>query len=220
MKLVIGNKNYSSWSLRPWLLLSAHKIPFQEVRIPLYQANSKTQLAQYSDVGLVPVLHDNSLVVWDSLAICEYVSERYLHGRGWPENYQARAQARACSAEMHSGFTTIRNQLPMNCRASGRQVPLTDKLLEEIARIDRMWAQYRHHNSAHGPWLFGCFSIADCMYAPMALRFNSYGVQLSNPSQEYLQTLLNHPAMQSWLAAARQEPEVIADAEIGQITPA
>jgi len=215
MKLIIGNKNYSSWSLRPWLLLTEHKIPFEEIRIPLYTPSSKAKLTQYSDVGLVPVLHDNGLVVWDSLAICEYISERYLHGRGWPENYKLRAQARSCSAEMHSGFGEIRSRLPMNCRAENRTVPMTPKLDEEIARVDRLFSQMRKLYHTLGPWLFGPFSIADCMYAPMVLRFHSYGITLSQPAQEYTNTVKNSSALKQWLAAASQESEILEDNEVG-----
>jgi glutathione S-transferase len=138
LKLVIGNKNYSSWSLRPWLLLSFHGLPFEEARIPLDQDNIHTVLAQYTDVGKVPVLQDGDLTIWDSLAICEYISEKYLHGGGWSSSTRARAEARSCTAEMHSGFPEIRGQLPMNCRATGRQVPLNAILEREVGRIDRI----------------------------------------------------------------------------------
>lgn len=138
MRLIIGSKNYFSWSLRPWLLLSHHKLPFEEVRIALDQHDTHVQLAQYTDAGKVPVLLDGDLTVWDSLAICEYVSERYLGGSGWPADLRARAQARACCAEMHADFAEIRRQLPMNCRATGRQVRLDAALQKEIARIEHI----------------------------------------------------------------------------------
>jgi len=143
MKLVIGNKNYSSWSLRPWLLLSFHGVPFEEIRIPLDQADTHTTLSRYTEAGKVPVLQDGDFTVWDSLAICEYVSEKYLNDRGWPVDIRARAIARSCSAEMHSGFPEIRNQLPMNCRAKDRRVPSNPALEKEIARIDRIWSKQR-----------------------------------------------------------------------------
>ena len=128
MNLIIGNKNYSSWSLRPWLLLSAHGLPFKEVRIPLYQDDTHSALAQHTDAGKVPVLKDGDLSIWDSLAICEYISEQYLDGGGWPSSIRARAEAKSCSAEMHSGFSEIRSQLPMNCRATGRKVSFSADL--------------------------------------------------------------------------------------------
>src|SRR6056297_688501 len=124
MKLIIGNRDYSSWSLRPWLLMAAHDLPFEEVRIPLDQPDTAARIAEHNKAGKVPVLKDGDVTVWDSLAICEYISEQYLDGRGWPADVAARAEARACSAEMHSGFPAIRGQMPMNCRATGRKVPL------------------------------------------------------------------------------------------------
>lgn len=182
MDLVIGNKNYSSWSLRPWLLLSVHGLPFKEVRVPLEQENTSVGIAQHTEAGKVPVLKDGDLSTWDSLAICEYISEQYLGGGGWPSSVRARAEARSCSAEMHSGFPDIRGQLPMNCRAIGRKVPFNATLEREVARIDRIWSQCRETYSSAGPWLFGEFSIADCMFAPVASRFRTYGVNVSAAS--------------------------------------
>lgn len=215
MKLVIGNKNYSSWSLRAWLFLTWHGVEFEEERVPLFEPGYKEKLLAYSGAGQVPVLLDDEVQVWDSLAICEYVSEQYLSGRGWPDNVAQRAEARSVSAEMHAGFSAIRNQLPMNARALHRQVERNAALTAEIDRIEQLWGDLRnrHHNS--GPWLFGAFSIADCFYAPMAFRFNTYGVQLSGRAREYLQSLLEAPAMQQWLKAAQSEKEVIAMAEAG-----
>ena len=215
MKLIIGNKNYSSWSLRPWLLLSFHEVPFEEVRIPLDQEDTYTTLAQYTEAGKVPVLQDDYLTVWDSLAICEYISEQYLGGEGWPRNIRARAEARSCSAEMHSGFPEIRGQLPMNCRASGRYVPLSADLEEEVARVERIWSKYRETYSSAGPWLFGEFSIADCMFAPVAIRFETYGINLSKPAAQYMQFVLNHEKMRKWIEHARVEREIIEIAEVG-----
>ncbi|MFP3979355.1 glutathione S-transferase family protein [Marinobacter sp. KMM 10035] len=215
MELVIGNKNYSSWSLRPWLLLSVHELPFKEVRIRLNQDDTYTALAQHTDAGKVPVLKDKGLVIWDSLAICEYISEQYLGGRGWPSSVRARAEARSCCAEMHSGFTEIRGQLPMNCRAIRRKVPFNATLEREIARIDRIWSQYRETYSATGPWLFGEFSIADCMFAPVASRFKTYGIKVSAVSSEYMQFVLDHEQMREWVSQAHCEPETIGVSEVG-----
>lgn len=215
MELVIGNKNYSSWSLRPWLLLSVHELPFKEVRIPLNQDDTYAALAQHTNAGKVPVLKDKDLVIWDSLAICEYISEQYLGGRGWPSSVRARAEARSCCAEMHSGFTDIRGQLPMNCRAIGRKVPFNAPLEREIARIDRIWSQYRETYASVGPWLFGEFSIADCMFAPVASRFQTYGIKVSAVSSEYLQFVLNHVHMKEWVSQAHGEPETIGVSEVG-----
>ena len=215
MKLIIGNKNYSSWSLRPWLLLSHHRLMFDEIRVPLFTPGYKGELLEHSGTGLVPVLIDGPVTVWDSLAICEYVSEKYLGGAGWPQGINIRAQARACSAEMHSGFHHIRNELPMNARATGRRVEITPQLQKEIDRVDSMWNIQLETQSTPGPWLFGDFCIADCMYAPLVFRFNTYGITLSDRAARYADFVLNSPSMQSWLAAARAEPETIDFAEIG-----
>ena len=215
MKLIIGNRNYSSWSMRPWLLLSHHGVSFEEVSIPLYQEDTSASLAKYSGAAKVPVLQDGDLTVWDSMAICEYVSEHYLNGKGWPSEVKARAQARSCSAEMHSGFPAIRGQLPMNCRARQRQVPLTPELATEIARVDHIWSEYRGTYSADGPWLFGEFSIADCMFAPVASRFATYSISLSETASQYMQCLLGHEKVRKWIQLAEAEPERINVAEVG-----
>jgi glutathione S-transferase len=215
VKLIIGNKNYSSWSLRPWLFLTFNHLAFEEVRIPLYQETTDRVIAGYSEAGKVPVLQDGDLTVWDSLAICEYISEQYLAGEGWPEAVQDRAEARSCSAEMHSGFFEIRGKLPMNCRASGRRVPYTPALEKEVTRIDRIWSNYRHLHAPQGPWLFGRCCIADCMFAPVAVRFQTYGIMLSETATAYMKFILNTDQMQQWLAQAAAETETIASAEVG-----
>jgi glutathione S-transferase len=215
MKLIIGNKNYSSWSLRAWLLLSVNDIPFDEVRVALSTKNTRSEIAKHTAAGKVPVLHDNGLVVWDSLAICEYVSEQYLGGKGWPADAKDRAQARSCAAEMHSGFFTIREKLPMNCRAVDRKVPITADIEKEITRIDSMWAGLRAKYSASGPWLFGKFSIADCMFAPMVFRFRTYNVAVSESSTDYMKNVLENPKAQLWLEQARKEVEIIESTEVG-----
>ncbi|TGN39305.1 glutathione S-transferase family protein [Marinobacter confluentis] len=215
MKLIIGNKNYSSWSLRPWLLLATHKLAFDEERIPLDEPDTKARILEASEAGKVPVLKDGDLTVWDSLAICEYVSEKYLDGRGWPQDLAARAEARAVSAEMHSGLFAIRGQMPMNCRATGRRVPMTPELENEIARVDRLWSDCRAKYSAGGPWLFGDFSIADCMFAPVTSRFATYGVSLSDRAREYQQQVLNSAPMQDWIRAGSEETEIVQADEAG-----
>ena len=215
MQLIIGNKNYSSWSVRSWLLLVAFEVPFEEIRIPLYQGNWRDELAKYSGAGKVPVLQDNGFTVWDSLAICEYISEQYLDGRGWPEETAARAEARSICAEMHSGFFAIRENMPMNCRAVGRHVAVTDAMSREIGRIDQIWSGARNRYSGNGPWLFGGFSIADCVYAPIVFRFNTYGVTLSGPADAYMKTVLSHPAVERLFQEAKNETEVIDASEVG-----
>ncbi len=217
MKLVIGNKNYSSWSLRAWLFLSWHGLEFQEIRVPLSVPGYKARLLTFSGAGQVPVLLDDGLRVWDSLAICEYVSEQYLGDRGWPENRSQRAEARSVSAEMHAGFSSIRTQLPMNARATGRRITMSSGLEVELERIRALWNDLLSRHGSLGPWLFGTFSIADCMYAPMAFRFTTYGINLGGAAEAYRQFLLQQPLMQEWLGCARQEGEIIADEELGLV---
>lgn len=215
MKLIIGNRNYSTWSLRPWLLLSVNGIPFEEVRIPLYEAGASEAIAEYTGAGKVPVLHDRDLVVWDSLAICEYVSEQYLDGAGWPADVKARAEARSCSAEMHSGFAELRAGLPMNCRATGRQVEITPAMTAEIERIDAMWSGLRQRFAERGPWLFGEFSIADCMFAPVVSRFHTYGVAASGASSAYMAHVLQNREVTLWHRLGAEETETIEMYEVG-----
>ncbi len=214
MKLVIGNKNYSSWSLRPWLLLSAFDINFEEIQESLLHAGIKDRFRRYSPSCKVPVLIDDELSVWDSLAICEYVSEKYLNGKGWPEDLNRRAEARVTCAEMHSGFMALRNEMPMNCRAT-RKIDLSAAAKEDIARIDSIWSFYCEQNSEIGPWLFGSFSIADCFFAPVALRFETYGTALSASAQRYSSQLLRHPSVVRWKEAGCAETEIIPEDEAG-----
>jgi len=215
MKLIIANKNYSSWSLRAWLLLSVNKIPFDEMRISLSTDKTPSEIAKYSSSGKVPALLDNDLVIWDSLAICEYISEQHLGGRGWPADFKMRAEARSCSAEMHSGFFTIREKMPMNCRASDRIVLISDDLQKEILRIDSLWSGLIEKNNKSGPWLFGEFSIADCMFAPVVFRFSTYNVEVSDNSRKYMKNVLTNSAIQHWMEQAKNESEVIEAEEVG-----
>ncbi len=196
-------------------MLSATELPFKETRVPLGDKDATTALVDYSAAAKVPVLYDRDATIWDSLAICEYVSEQYLNGKGWPQDPMRRAEARSCSAEMHSGFFTIRGSLPMNCRASNRHVALTPALEKEIRRIDSLWTELRGKYSADGPWLFGTFSIADCMYAPIVMRFSTYDIEVSASSAEYMQQLRAHPSIQAWLKDARAETETIESEEVG-----
>jgi len=215
MKLIIGNKNYSSWSLRAWLLLAANDISFDEVRIALREENTSAEIAKHTNAGKVPVLHDKGLVIWDSLAICEYVSEQFLGGKGWPADAGHRAEARSCCAEMHSGFFVLRENMPMNCRALNRKVPITTDLQKDISRIDTLWSNLRTRYSDYGPWLFGEFSIADCMFAPVVFRFATYNVSVSESSDKYMKVLLAHPKIQLWLQEAKKEVETIDSEEVG-----
>jgi len=215
MKLVIANKNYSSWSMRPWLLMSEFGLEFEVVQESLAGSDLKERLGRHSPSCKVPVLIDKGLAVWDSLAICEYVSEQYLGGKGWPDAVSARAHARSISAEMHSGFMAMRSEMPMNIRAR-RVVQPSEAALANITRIDQIWLDCRQQYGGGGDWLFGKFSIADCMYAPVAMRFNTYGTELSKASQAYVSALSNNPSVMAWIEAARKETEIIPVDEAGE----
>jgi glutathione S-transferase len=208
--LIIGNKNYSSWSLRPWLLMRHAKLAFREIRIPLYLPDSKAQIREYSPSGRVPCLLDGKLAVWDSLAICEYLAERHADLQLWPAAASSRAVARSVSAEMHSGFQHLRANMSMNIRSQFPGRGRTVEVAGEIERIQRMWADCRARFGESGPFLFGRFGIADAMYAPVVLRFRTYQVQLNPVCREYADAVLALPALQEWLAAAVAETEVIA----------
>jgi glutathione S-transferase len=211
--LVIGNKNYSSWSLRAWLLLREAGLEFEERRIALDQPGTKAALEAVSPAGRVPVLLLDHETIWDSLAIAETLAERYPGKRLWPADAAARAHARSISAEMHSGFSALRNQMPMNCRAQ-RRVPRTAELKADISRVIAIWSDCARRYG--GGWLFGEFSVADVMYAPVVLRFRTYDVPWPDAARSYPERLLGSPALQEWLAAAELETEVIEHDEKGQ----
>ena len=214
LKLVIGNKNYSTWSLRPWLMLSAFAVEFEEVHESLHAQGLSERLGKHSPSNKVPVLIDGEICIWDSLAICEYLSETRLNSEGWPESPKARAEARAISAEMHSSFVALRAELPMNCRVR-RKVDLSQAALADVAHIDAIWRRCRQQYGRTGPWLFGQFSIADCFYAPVALRFSTYGIPLSKESQSYMDAVLDHPCIIDWVKAACAETEIVKQGEAG-----
>jgi glutathione S-transferase len=211
--LVMGNKNYSSWSLRPWMLLRHLGLAFDELLIALDRPDTRARIAQHSPSGRVPVLRHGAVTVWESIAIGEYLCE--LTGSGWPGERGARAHARVLSAEMHAGFGALREQWPMNARATGRRTPMTDGLRADVERIDASWSDCRRRFGGNGPWLFGDYSLADAMYAPVVLRFRSYGAVLSPPAQLYLEAVLQDPPLQQWLADAALEPWTIAYSEVG-----
>lgn len=213
LALVIGNKNYSSWSLRPWLAMKQAGIAFDEIRIPLYEPRSKAALLEHSPAGKVPVLHDGDVTVWDSLAICEYLAERFPRSGLWPQDAGDRAQARSLSAEMHSGFPNLRKRMPMNLRSSHPGCGRDSEVDADIARVVALWSGCREHHAARGPFLFGTFGIADAMYAPVATRFITYEVELPPVCAQYVERLRALPALQEWYAAARAEPEFITRAE-------
>jgi glutathione S-transferase len=211
--LYVGNKNYSSWSLRPWLAMQQAGAEFEEVVIPLYEPTSRATILKYSPSGRVPALRHGELVVWDSLAICEYLAERFPDAKLWPEDAAARAVARAASAEMHAGFPALRGHLPMNIRSSFPNRDVTPEVQAEINRIAALWRDCRKRFGAGGPFLFGGFTIADAMYAPVVSRFRTYKVALDAEAQAYCDAVWSRPAMQEWAQAATNEPMVIESAE-------
>ncbi len=210
--LVIGNKNYSSWSLRPWLAMAQFRIEFEEIVIPLYRPESSEQIAVYSPSAKVPVLIDNSLKIWDSLAICEYLAELYPDRLWWGKTPEIRANARSIAAEMHSSFLSLRQNLPMNCslRCQKDIIPEVDR---DIQRITQIWREYRQKYAEEGAFLFGDFTIADAFYAPVVLRFRTYGVELDPICQAYTEAIINLPAMEKWLNAAYSETTKIPEYE-------
>jgi len=208
--LVIGQKNYSSWSMRAWLLLKTLAVPFNEVTVPLYQLESRQAVrALGGQTGLVPVLVDGGTAVWDTVAIFEHLYERYP--TIWPRDRSERARARSISGEIHSAFDALRVAMPVNTRARGRRVARTAEVTADIQRIVEIWNE-RHGGS---PWLFGSFSGADIMFAPIATRFQTYGVQLEGPPKNYMQRLLEHPLVVEWLRLGREESDVIPLLEVG-----
>lgn len=211
-RLVIGNRNYSSWSLRAWLFLKESHIPFEEIRIPLFTTAWDTEIARYSPARRVPVLLDGDVSVWDSMAISHYILERHAGAVGWPESEKARAVAQSISCEMHSGFLAVRDELPQNIRARRKRdlADLSDACVSQIERIDQIWSECRRDFGEHGNWLFGAFSLADIMFAPVALRFVTYEIPISDAAAEFQRAVCDRPAVQHWIAAANEEPESIA----------
>jgi glutathione S-transferase len=213
LTLVIGNRNYSSWSLRPWLAMKQAGLAFDEVRISLRQPGTAARILQYSPSGRVPCLLDGALAVWDSLAICEFVNEQYCSGSLWPRDVGARARARSVAAEMHSGFTALRTHMSMDIRSShperGAAALARPEVAADVTRIHAMWSECLA--ASGGPFLFGSFSIADAFFAPVVSRFRTYGVPLSAPLGHYSDAVFALPAMQQWMADAKAEPETVDD---------
>ena len=199
LTLVIGNKNYSSWSMRPWIALKAAGIAFEEVMIPLYTgAEDKARIVAFTPSGKVPVLVDGDINVWDSLAIIEYAAERFPDAKLWPEDRARRAHARAISAEMHSGFMALRNECGMNLHRPVKAKPLSADAEANIARIQQIWAECQTRYGNSGPYLFGEFSAADAMYAPVVHRFLTYAIELSPTSRAYVEAMQAQPAFRQW----------------------
>jgi glutathione S-transferase len=210
LTLVIGNKNYSSWSMRPWIALRATNVAFDELVIPLYTGDAdKQRILGFTRSGKVPVLVDGNVTIWDSLAIIEYAAERFPKARLWPDDYAARAHARSISAEMHSGFAALRDECGMNLHRPVGAKPLSDAALADIARIQQIWSDCRQRYGRTGPYLFGSFSGADAMFAPVVHRFRTYAVETAPDVGFYMQVMMALPAFQEWTNAALAETLVI-----------
>ncbi|HYS14536.1 MAG TPA: glutathione S-transferase family protein [Burkholderiaceae bacterium] len=212
MKLIIGSKNYSSWSLRSWLLLTQAGIPFEEIPVQFSAPDFKQKVLRHSPAGRVPVLIDGDLTVWDSLAIAEYVAENFADRQLWPGDRKARAEARSVCAEMHAGFQALRNQMPMNVSASLPGRGWNVDVQKDITRIAAIWGK-RSRFAGPGPFLFGRFGVADAYFAPVVWRFNTYKPELPAQALDYVHAVLALPAMQAWAADAAREREFIADDE-------
>lgn len=208
LTLVIGNKNYSSWSLRPWLAMKQAQLEFEEIRIPLYQKGSREQILHYTPSGKVPVLLHGKLTIWESLAICEYIAEQFVKSL-YPEDPTLKAIARAVSHEMHAGFNTLRQEMPMNSKARIKLTQISTELEADLARISQIWRDCRENYGQGGDFLFGTFTIADAIYAPVVSRFVTYGVKLPTVESAYMDSIWHLKAMQSWLKDAHQETETL-----------
>jgi glutathione S-transferase len=210
LTLVIGNKNYSSWSMRPWLALKACNIAFDEVSVPLYTGEvDKRRILKFSRSGKVPVLVDGDVTIWDSLAIIEYIAERFPEARLWPEDVASRAHARSVSAEMHSGFMALRDECGMNLHRTVGAKALSPNARADIARVQQSWSECRERYGSHGPYLFGAFSGADAMYAPVVHRFRTYAIELTPAVRDYMETMMALPAFREWTQAGLAETLVI-----------
>lgn len=211
LKLVIANKLYSSWSLRPWLVLSAFNIPFEEVLIPLRTPESRGLVLEYSPSGKVPALADGDIAVWESLSIIEYLAEKFPDLAIWPRDVSARAHARSIANEMHAGFQAIRQACPMHLGARFATPPLTEPMRACIDRIEDIWAEAHNRFAGGQPFLYGAFSAADAMYAPVVTRFDTYQIPVREATRTYMDAVLAHPAYEAWRAAALAEPWRIPD---------
>jgi glutathione S-transferase len=221
MKLIIGNKNYSSWSLRGWLACKQSGLSFEELTVHIdgddWQAMRREQGEFQPSAGKVPVLWDGDTVVWDSLAILEYLADKVGRDRFWPKPDDARGMARAMVAEMHSGYLALRRQCPMNIRKRISGIELTDETKHDIVRVLQLWAEARARFGRGGPFLFGSFSAADVFYAPVVSRFLTYGIGVPGFAQAYMQAVWEHDWLQAWVAGAQEEEWTIAQFEVASV---
>ena len=209
LTLVIANKTYSSWSLRPWLAMTHFDVPFDEIVIPLYQDATSSEIQKHSPAGKVPILHHGGITVWESLAILDYLADAFYDQPWWPTDPHAKAHARTIAAEMHASFGALRSAMPMNLRKTYPARKWADDVTKDINRIQYLWRGARAQFGGGGDFLFGDFTIADAMYAPVVTRFKAYAIELDEASSAYGDAILSLPAMQKWTAEAAKEPWVI-----------
>ena len=214
LRLIIGNKNYSSWSFRPWLAMKVGGIAFEETLISLEASDFKTRVTALSPAGRVPVLIDGDVVIWESLAILEYLADKFPAAGLWPRDAAARAHARAAASEMHAGFQPLRRLLPMNMWRPVKARALDDAAKADVARIEAIWNSCRTRFGAGGAFLYGAFGAADAMYAPVVSRLHTYGVDVGGTAQTYMRAMMALPAWREWRDAARREPWVLPHDEV------
>ena len=211
LTLVIGNRNYSSWSLRAWLAMKQAGARFSEIQIWFHEDGDRSRRLAYSPAGKVPTLQHGEIAVWDTLAIAEYLNECFPEANLWPRDVRARARARTLCAEMHSGFSHVRAQMPMNCRARKEAHDRGPDVTADVRRLVDIFEETRQDHGSSGPFLFGARSLADAFFAPIASRFITYAIDLPERAREYCRTLMESPAMQEWLEAAASEPHSVAE---------
>lgn len=214
LHLIIANKNYSSWSFRPWLAMKVAGIAFDETVISLDASDFKARVSAFGGAGRVPIVVDGDVRVWESLAILEYIAEKFPAARLWPEAVSARAHARAVAAEMHAGFLPLRRHLPMNVSRPVQKRALDEGSKADVARIDAIWSKCRARFGSSAPFLFGAFGAADAMYAPIVWRFHTYAVDVSRSARSYMEAMMVLPAWAEWRAAARREPWILPHDEV------
>jgi glutathione S-transferase len=206
LKLIVANKAYSSWSLRPWILLAHFKIPFEEVVIPMDQPDTRAKMLEYAPTGKCPSLHDGKIAVWESLAIIDYLAEAFPEKAIWPKGKAARAVARSLAAEMHAGFSALRQACPTNFRRKPKAIAISDEVRAEVARIEAAWANAREAFGKSGPFLFGRFCAADAMFAPVVNRFDAYDIPVEVSTRAYMEATMALPAWKAWITDAQAEP--------------
>jgi len=214
LKLVIGNKNYSTWSLRPWFFLKQLGIEFEEEMVWLFEDDMEAKLAPYFSNSKVPVLVDEGTSIWDTLAIIEAIADKFPEKQGWPEDLTTRAMARSVAAEMHSSFIDLRNALPMNIRKHFPDYPITNEVQTDLNRVFALWDYCRENKISDGPWLFGEFTGTDAMFAPVVMRIINYDVKLSGFAAEYVNYVHNCATMQEWIEDSKSETQIIEEDEV------